>query len=236
MAELTIEASSSASIAEYGDENESYLTVQQRAEGRSVSEATIAISIGQEGGTIAGSEWYWVMRSGIRFTGTSVLHSGSLLSAVTLKLYGKSAPQYDDWDVVVVSGVDIATPVVAADYGDLLDDITSGGSLGADQFSESAFVAITLNAVGRALINKGGTTILALRSSRDISATTPKRNGDYYDEYWDFHASGVEDKKPKLTITYDSDEAHGVISIVETRLHYVDASGNERYILGTLVP
>lgn len=42
--------------------------------------------------------------------------------------------------------------------------------------------------------------------------------------------------KTLIITALTGDEAHGVIAVVEDRLHYVDAYGTERYIKGTAVP
>lgn len=200
MATLTLYATSTPGLAEAGAQDETYLDVQQKASGDTVSETGDG-TLGQEGGTIAGHEWYWVIRAAIRFD-TSSLVAGDTITAATLSLYGQADSSGVGFNVVIVSAADLANPVVATDYGDLLDDTTSGGSFATSSWALEAYNDISLNATGLSWITKEGTTTLALRSSRDISQTSPKLNGDYYNEEVQFYPYDTINKNAKLTITY----------------------------------
>lgn len=81
----------------------------------------------------------------------------------------------------IVDGTDLEMPIVLADYGDLLDETTSFGSICSDDFTNYSYVTFTLNALGIAEINKTGITQFALRSSQDINndptGTYPLQSG-----------------------------------------------------------
>jgi len=204
-----------------------YATAQAAANatGRGVVPA-----VGQE--STATGPLYVIYRGGLEFDTSSIPLSAGI-TAAALSLYGLTDSTVNDFDLTVVDGTDLANPREIADYGDLLDDITSGGTINTSTWSITGYNDITLNAAGLAMIVKGGTTKFGFRSSKDISATAPTL-GDAYDEWIEFY--GQDATYPaKLTITYFSGEGQGIIAIVETRLHYVDAYGTERYIQGTAI-
>lgn len=75
-------------------------------------------------------------------------------------------------DLSIVSGSDVVSPAVIADFGRILDNITVFGNIAqGDIISGENF--ITLNQQGINAINKGGLTTFALRSSEDIDNIAP---------------------------------------------------------------
>ncbi len=174
---------------------------------QTVHDAALAGQVLDDDSPRAGQEYapgtpdvYSVLRGAIMFD-TSSIPSGAIITAAVLSLYGYLDESDTDFDVVVVSGADLADIVVAEDYGDLLNDIASLGSFNTSTF-QIGWNSITLNAAGIAAIVKGGMTRFGLRSSRDISSTTPKLNGALASEYVVVEGWSGDTNKPKLTITY----------------------------------
>ena len=205
MAQLVVESSRTGRINESGDPGEAYLTVQQKATGDSVADDGTTLQIGQEGVLLAGQEEYEVYRAVADFS-LSSLPVNADITSVLLSLYHTAIYLSSDFDVTLVSAADIGATLVAADYGDLLDDTVSRGSITASTLVLDSYNDITLNATGVAdiLTAAGGTFRIAFRSSRDISQTSPGvgATGVYHTEAAIFSGHSVTNKKPKLTINY----------------------------------
>jgi len=139
---------------------------------------------------------YIVYRLGSAFD-TSSLGAGVTITSATLSLYGWSDDSDTDFDITIVSGADLADKLVDADYQDLLNDTTSFGSLSSASFVEGAWNVITLNPTGLAAISKTGATRFGIRSSRDISATTPTG----FEEV-QFEGAFVGNHPAQLSVTY----------------------------------
>jgi len=175
-----------------------------------------------------------VYRSGLAFV-TSTLGSGASITAAVLSVYGYADYSDTDFDLTIVSGADLADYLVDADYQDLLNDTISFGERSTSAFVEDAWFDIPLNVTGLAAISKTGTTRFGLRSSRDISATTPTGF-----ESIQYETSWIEGwpatHQPKLTITYEeSSELVGPIKIYRTNFRYYDGYGDLRELEGTKV-
>lgn len=170
-----------------------YPTVQTAAVGAATADAHFE-NVGQA--------WvdpnYHIYRDGFFFD-TSSIPDAATVFAATLSLYGYSDGADTDFDVTTINGTDLNDPLVNADYGDILDDTVSWGSLNTAAWITTGYNNIELNAIGRANINKAGVTKLALRSSRDISATQP--TGNEYVGIWMTEEEGT-DKDPMLTVMY----------------------------------
>jgi hypothetical protein len=137
-----------------------------------------------------------VIERGAVFFDTSSLPDSVVITAATLSLYG-----YGDWsdtnfDITVVDGSLLNDPLVAGDYGDLLNQTISGGAFNTAGFSTSGYNDISLNAVGMGWISKTGMTNFGLRSSRDITPTVPSGYEYVLVE------KGFDDG-PKLVVTYE---------------------------------
>lgn len=155
---------------------------------------------------------YWLMRTLLYFD-CSALPTSFIVTNAVLSLRSQVCAwgdSFHDFDEVVVSGADLNYPPVLADYGDILNDTISRGSISglAVPLAHEGYADITLNAIGRSEIIKGMTKF-ALRSSRDIDGITPTER----EAIWFFTAqaanqadlcsvSGPFIVKPKLTITY----------------------------------
>ena len=145
-------------------------------------------SVGQE----LTSDMYLIYRAGLLFDTSEIPDDAQIGSAtLTYRVYAKYGPPYD---IVIVSGEDLTEPLQDHHYHDLLDDIESLGSAPAANAYYNQHIA--LNQLGLAKINKQGITPLALRSSKDISATPPTA--------WEHQRAHSAEAaiKPYLTITY----------------------------------
>jgi len=151
---------------------------------------------------IAGGTSYWEVYRDCLLFDTSSLPDNATITAVTLSLYCEFDQSGTDFDIVVVSGADINDPPVLADYGDLLDDTVSRGSINTSSIVANAYNDITLNATGISEISLTGVTKFGLRSSRDISSTSPGVPPPTHSEYVEFSLSSTPNQEPKLVITY----------------------------------
>lgn len=142
-------------------------------------------------------EMYDIYRGALHFD-TSNLPENAEIDSATLYMYGKTDESDTNFDITVVSGNMLHSPLVAADYYYLGQEETSCGTISTSSFSTSAYFSIPLNATGEGEIIREGVTILGLRSSLDISMTAP--SGDEYVSIWSTEAE--YSKRPKLTILY----------------------------------
>jgi len=157
--------------------------------------------VSQDGNTIevnnslAGGVYY-VYRNGLVFDTSAI--TGGILSA-KISVYGVDVNiAFSDFDIVIVSGADLVDVFVSADYGELLNEVTSFGSLSASSFNIGAWNDITLNSQGIAAINKGGTTRFGIRNSKDIDNVTP--NNWCYAQYRGQYIGFGINYYPRLTI------------------------------------
>lgn len=194
-------------------------------------------------------EQYRIYRSAICFDTSSVVEP---ITDVTLTFdEGFVTPNPADWYIVILNGQPTYPhfPVVVSDYwGEYYSG--NGGQLLASDFAAGNRV-ITFNATGRSWIQKGGTTKLFLRSSKEMVASPPTTVTEY-----------INPRKTTafLTITYTSagfiwsegDKLHFISEVREHQikgtalatataghlfvegsfLHYVDENGRERKQLG----
>ncbi|GAG90428.1 unnamed protein product, partial [marine sediment metagenome] len=181
---------------------------------------------------------YHIKRIGLHFD-TSDLPDACVISAATLTLYLYwDRVASTDWSITVVNGTDLANPSNTNDYGDLLDDVTSYGTVStADGSNEGDPLAITINAAGLAQISKVGTTKFALRSSRDIGSDAPT-DRELYVLFSRNEAEGAE-YRPTLVITYalatfPSDAISRVSNLVH-RYHRVRGEYTLEIALGEVI-
>jgi hypothetical protein len=118
---------------------------------------------------------YYIFRGGLFFN-TASLPDGAVITGATLRLWGAGNYSTTDFNVTIVRGADLNNPLVAADYGDLLDETVSRGSLSTSGWVTGGWNSVSLNSTGLSEISKTGTTKFGLRSSRDIGSSTPYQN------------------------------------------------------------
>lgn len=228
MATLTVTTSAQSALQYWGASDESYDTVHDAAEATQVLRTSGAAGLGQL--YLPSTTRHRIFRWGLQFD-CSALPANSYIPAAKIQIYAHSDNSTVDFDVTIVNGDDLDFPGVVADYGQLLDEVTSYGTWNTSNWPASAsYVDIDLNETGIAEITVGlataGIVKFGLRSSEDIDVSAPTGL-----EYGFF---GLATNPPKLILTYGG-ESTGVIAVVEERLHYVDAYGAERYIEGTIV-
>ena len=199
MAELTVKAKAS-SVTLSKTLASSYADTHDAASG-TVDTSAAQIRVGQyynSGGVL---KWA-VIRGALLFDApTAGLPSDAVISSAQISLYGEVIRNTQSlaFNIVVVSGADLADPVVATDYGDLLDDTVSRGLIAVGDVVTGAYNDITLDATGISEISKTGITKFALRSSRDISSTAPASAHDLEEVAFTWAPPGLE---PLLVITY----------------------------------
>ena len=144
--------------------------------------------------------YYHFNRAEIPFD-TSALEGEEIISA-ELKLYGHTDYSDTDFDITVVEYTG-NVPITNSDSDFVAFGSTSGGALNTSGFSTTGYNSITLNATGLGWINKTGTTVFGLRSSRDIGSNAPSG-----DEWVLVYSANESDsgKRPKLVIVYEDDE------------------------------
>jgi hypothetical protein len=177
--------------------NSSYSAAHDAAHADWVRSSFPVIAIGQ--GSV-GNRSYYIQR-GALFFDTSSLPDTAVITAATLSLYGYFDESETDFDITVVDGSLLNDPLVSLDYSDLLIQTTSGGILNTAGFSTSGYNDIPLNTVGIGWISKTGMTQFGLRSSSDITATTPVDM-----EQVGVHPSdpnGGVGYRPRLAVTYE---------------------------------
>src|SRR3990167_4746043 len=174
------------------------------------------------------AEDYHVYRAGMSFP-LSTVPSGVVITGATISLYGVSDHSDTNFDITMVSGADLADVLVAADFVEIISRTTALATV----INSSAMVlndwnVFTLNTVGVDAIRNAlsaGDIRFAIRSSREISATTPKVNGAQNEEWVAFDGTYVGGNFPILTLTYVAAESIGAIKIIQTEFHYIDAYG-----------
>lgn len=148
--------------------------------------------------------WSFIRRAHFFFD-TSAIGSASVISSATFEVYFNSpitAPS-DTTSLrdlyCVASTVSTNTSLAASDYAQV--GSTSFGSIAYGSLSTLAYNTWTLNASGRANINKTGVSRFALRINADLTNTAPAHNGTNNDVLA-YRMQGYADaNKPKLNVT-----------------------------------
>lgn len=187
----------STSDGELASVDTDYDTCHGAADAHHYSYDSVHFFLGQRYYSPAGE--YSIFRV-VLFFDASALPDDAKIKSATLSLYGEPDQDHSetDFDITVVDGSDAHDPITSADYGALLDEITSYGTLNTLGFITTGYNNIVLNAAGIAAISKTGVTQFAVRGSTDISKSEPS---DYqYVACWS--ADKGDGYKPKLTIAY----------------------------------
>lgn len=140
---------------------------------------------------------FWqISRSGISF---AVSPASIVAASIFLHLNNNYLDTTDGhFDTILVSGADLADTLVAADYGELLDDVTSFGSINSANITLNDWNEIPLNAAGLVALNAAlasGKFRVGVRHSKDVNDTPP--NGTSYAYFYGY--TGAD--KPKITYT-----------------------------------
>ena len=186
-----------------GSGSSDYTTVHDASEARDMWAATQGnnVNVGQS----KPYSWYNIFRAGLYFD-TSSIPDDAVISSATLSFCGLYDYSDIDFDIVVVDGSVIEDPMVKADYGDLKDKTTSGGSMNTSGFytDKTTYMHITLNSDGRGWISKTGTTKLGLRSLEDINSSPPGAGTDNEEYVCIYDNQDDPNYLPKLEVTYTS--------------------------------
>jgi PKD repeat protein len=177
--------------------NTNYNTVWGSARG-TVDNTGTSIFIGQRKQPGMPTSTYYIYR-GFLFFDTSQIPSNAIIDTATLGLYKASDYSSTDFDITVQNGQPTypARPMKDIDY-DKSHYSGNGGTFGTSGFT-SGYNNLVLNSDGRSWINRTGWTKLCLRSSRDISGTTPTGNEYVTIDSNEFLGVGCQ---PRLVIAY----------------------------------
>lgn len=186
-------------------------------------------------------KWRVLNRSILLFD-TSGLPDGAPILSATLSIHGSEKADY----LGIAPDINVYGSAPASDTGLVAGDYDS---LGNTPFCDTPITYASwqangtagwndfiLNSDGIATISRTGITKLGLRNANyDVAGSAPAWTSILSTYMRGYLAEDSGGRKPRLVITYGSNEGHGVIAVVETRFHYVDAYGNERYIEGTTI-
>jgi hypothetical protein len=149
---------------------------------------------------------YSIYRS-LMYFDTSIIPDGANITSAILSLYVSEDDSETDFNITIQNGQPTYPhlPLIVDDYyyGDYSGN---GGNLSTSGIG-TGYKNITLTASGLTWIQKSTTTKLCLRSSRDISATTPTGN-EYAVVYTAEQGSAYS---PKLYVTYKTEGYHYVV-------------------------
>ncbi len=166
-----------------------YSTVRSASTGAYASSNGTSAIVGQ---TLITTTYYiyrWYM-----YFDTSSLTSAATISDATLKLYGSANNSTTDFDVTMVAWNE-GTAISTTDFNGL--GTTSYGALNTSGWTTSGYNDLTIT--DTSIISKTGNTLVGLRSSRDISGTTPT-GSEYVTIYMNDNSGTSQD--PVLEITY----------------------------------
>ena len=160
----------------------SYADAHDAANGDTAYPDNAALAVGQSNDYDPANHWR-VFRGYLEFD-TSAIGSAATIESAELILEITGYFIIDTaFDLTIVPATGVTDPIVVGDYGDLLSQTTSYGIVTIPTAAANRKkITITLNASGLAAINKTGTTRFGLRSSRDISNTSPG-SGASFQEY-----------------------------------------------------
>ncbi|HBC89533.1 MAG TPA: hypothetical protein DCZ94_21560 [Lentisphaeria bacterium] len=147
----------------------------------STLDADVATVVGQV--ELASVVQFEVYRSFLYFN-TAGITNNAIITGVTLNIYGHSTSLgMGDFNITVQNGQP-TYPHDTPELGDFLytnyQYSSNGGLLTTAGFNTAGYNGIPLNSNGISWINKTGITRLCLRSSKDITGTTPSANTDDY--------------------------------------------------------
>lgn len=140
------------------------------------------------------SATYYVYRS-VFFFDTTDIPAGASIASAYVTIHGKANHATTNFNLVLVSPGDMHSPMEVTDFATMLPKSTSLNNA----FSTTSYASemqLNLNSEGISSIIHEGVTVMGLRSSRDIAASTPTG-----DEYVDLYSSESA-RPPTLTVVY----------------------------------
>lgn len=182
----------------YYDSTTSYVQAQTATTASGVSTSGTTATIGQLYTNLPGYSVWEVTRLGLYCDSSTIPDNASVNSAY-IALYGYNNFSTTDFNITVQSGQPTypSTPMTVNDFNKNYYS-GDGGTLSTASFVTNAYNNIYLNSTGLSWISKTGVTKLVLRSSRDISATSPSTT-EYVTVATSEYGTGFA---PRLYITY----------------------------------
>jgi len=161
-----------------------------------VSSSATSIYIGQK--KVSGVPGSSTIYRGFLFFNTTEIPANTVIDSATLGLYKVSDYSTTDFQITVQNGQPTypSSPLQQSDY-DKSHYSGNGGTFDTSGFT-SGYNNLTLNSDGRSWITRAGWTKLCLRSSRDISGTTPT-GSEYVTVTSNEYGSGCQ---PRLIVVY----------------------------------
>lgn len=187
---------SSSSDGDYYGWGATYSNAREAEESLTKDDSTNYIQVGQQ------LNANYAIYRGALFFDTSELPDNAIIDSATLSLRasGSAWPETEGYALVIVNGVDLNTPIVKADYGDLFSATTSYGSIPYSSWADSQWNDITLTPSGISAISKTGTTPFGLRAQTDIDGVAPTAENE--ETYLGFYSNESGSYTPQLTINY----------------------------------
>ncbi len=181
----------------------------------------------------ATDKWQQLIRFIMLFD-TSSLADDTTIASATLILWGRIG--LDSLSInpsinIYASNPASNTAVVAGDYNSL-GTTPLATAIAHSSWSQTGANVFTLNAAGLALITKTGITKLGARLVCDATDSEPAWSSGQKQSTFAFDSAEDIGTPPELRVVRWVDSGAGNFAVIETRLHYVDTSNNERYIPG----
>jgi hypothetical protein len=161
-----------------------------------VDSTSTSIAIGQNR---AGSPYTYTIDRGYLYFNTSQLSSNAYIDTATLGLYKVADYSTTDFQITVQNGQPTYphSPMQTGDYSKAAYS-GNGGSLNTVEFT-TGYNSLPLNTQGISWLNRTGWTKLCLRSSRDISGTSPTGSEYVTINSFEYPLTGHQ---PRLVIAY----------------------------------
>lgn len=154
----------------------------------------------------AGDEYTYTLARGYLVFDTSAIPADATINSVTLQVYVRQV--YDNGanlSCCLVASTAASSPPTSGDWGNIgsteLATRIAYLTFGANNSTDNGYKTFTLNSSGKAAINRGGTTKLALVSSMDLDSSAPG-SGKYAGCYIDAADATGTSTDPVLTVDW----------------------------------
>ena len=171
-------------------EDANYTTAHDAVAADSVTNDAGVMAVGQANQAEGFPEDFLIWRAYLEIDTTLLLSTQSVVSGVLALHVDGTFVVDNDWVLQAVPATGVGQPVDASDYWDMLSntEVLAQATIPAGTYTDR-WLILTLTASGIAALVAEGITKMGLRSSKDISATSP--GNDPAEEYFELHGSGT---------------------------------------------